>query len=128
MDGDITLNAVNNITLKNRVEAGVDGRNNISLYSAQGLVLQTNAVASLGDGVSGEALVADALTVRAASGIDLRFLDVVQVQASNTQSNETAGLWQSLRLRLVLARLRGAIRGAGRPLRPVAGQPCPPGA
>jgi hypothetical protein len=84
--GSITLDAVNNITLQNRIEAGLETPEDITLYSAQGLVLQSNAVSSLGDGVQSEALVADTLTVRTATGADLRFLDVNEIQATNTSS------------------------------------------
>jgi hypothetical protein len=84
--GSITLDAVNNITLQNRMEAGWQTRDNMSLYSAQGLILQSNAVGMLSDGLASEALVANSLTVRSAAGVDLRFMDVNTVSLTNTAS------------------------------------------
>ena len=84
--GEIRLDAVNNITLQNRIEAGWQTRDDVVLYSAQGLILQSNAAGMLGDGVSSEALVADTLTVRSAAGVEMRFLDVNTVSLVNAVS------------------------------------------
>ena len=61
---------------------GVATLQNVSLYSAQGLILQSNAASAIDDGVSSEALRANTLTVRAATGADLRFLEVTSVAAT----------------------------------------------
>ncbi|RYY97996.1 MAG: hypothetical protein EOO24_19065, partial [Comamonadaceae bacterium] len=69
--GDLKLDAVNDIVLRNRVEARSDtGLADIVLYSQSGAVTQADAAD--GDGVSGEALRGRHLDVRAATGITLQ--------------------------------------------------------
>ncbi|QJW84637.1 hypothetical protein HK414_15950 [Ramlibacter terrae] len=81
--GDLKLDAVNDVTLRNRVEARSDaGLQDITLYSATGTVSQTDA--AVGDGIAGEALRGDHLTVTAVTGISLLHTELNTVTAVNS--------------------------------------------
>jgi hypothetical protein len=86
VQGTIRLDAVADITIRNRVEASTGaGLADITLYSATGQVRQTDAT---GDTLSGEALRGAALNVRAATGISLPYTEFTDVTATNAVSGD----------------------------------------
>ncbi|PCJ14855.1 MAG: hypothetical protein COB02_18580, partial [Candidatus Cloacimonadota bacterium] len=76
--GNITLDAVNNIEIKNEIEATSA---NMIFYSESGKISQINDTK---DGLSSESLRANDLTVTASTGIDLGFTEITNLTASNT--------------------------------------------
>ena len=80
--GSIKLDAVNDITIQNQVEARNNGvLADLTLYSASGAITQSDAT---GDGISGEALRGAHLDARAALGISLLYTELSSVSAQNT--------------------------------------------
>lgn len=80
VNGSIKLDAVDDITLYNQVEARNGMLQNIVLYSESGAIIQANALA---DGVPSEVLRGASLDARAALGINLLFTELVSVTATN---------------------------------------------
>ncbi|XPV82667.1 MAG: beta strand repeat-containing protein [Halarcobacter sp.] len=75
--GDITLDAINNITISNYIEAQ---SSDITLYSQSGKISQINDST---DGLTSEELVSNTLTVSSQTGIDLMFTKVTTLDAQN---------------------------------------------
>jgi hypothetical protein len=79
--GDLKLDAVNDITVFNQVEASSGGTlHDVTLYSAQGALTQS---ASALDGVTAEAIRAGHLSAHAMTGISLGYTELVSVSAEN---------------------------------------------
>ncbi|MCJ8344542.1 hypothetical protein MJH12_03305, partial [bacterium] len=76
--GNIILDAVNNIDIKNEIEAT---SSNLTMYSESGKIRQQN---DTGDAISSESLRANDLIVTASTGIDLAFSEITNLTASNT--------------------------------------------
>jgi len=88
VQGSINLDAYNNITLYNKVEA----RNatnaspyDITLYSAAGYIKQLNQLTGADD-ISSEALRAGRLTIRAATGVDMPWTQINTLLVDNVDS------------------------------------------
>ncbi len=80
--GDLRLDAVTDITLRNQVEArSTGGLDDIVLYAAQGAITQANVS---DDGALAEPLRAAHLDAHAATGISLLYTELTSVSADNT--------------------------------------------
>ncbi len=77
--GDVTLDAINNITIRNAMNVA----GNLSLYSASGQITQNDDTA---DGLSSEPISANDLQLNALTGLRLRFLAVDSLTALNRGS------------------------------------------